>query len=51
MEAKLAFIPDGHYGYVLDQDEPAPVSGLLNKTMLSLDLKAEAARMFAIGLQ
>lgn len=49
-EAKLAFIRDANYWYVLDRDQPSPVSGLLRDTMLALDLRDEAARMFDIDL-
>lgn len=48
--AKLAFIRDANYWYVLDRDQPSPVSKLLRETMLSLDLQDEAARLFDIDL-
>ena len=47
-EARLAFIRDVMYWYVIDRNAPSPVSFLLKEIMVSLGLKDEAARMFDI---
>lgn len=48
MEAKLAFIRDANYWYVIERDHPTPVSNFLREIIISLDLKDEVKRMFDI---
>ncbi len=48
MDAKLAFIRDANYWYVLDRYHPSPLSVLLRELMLSLELRDEVTRMFDI---